>query len=69
LFSIGNVKPLFQATFPNCWKTFKTCSSTWIACIDYLEVSGIIVGEFASLNLSPKIVLTGSRPDSRRSSW
>jgi len=46
LFSIGNVKPLFQATFPDCWKTFKICNKTWINAIDYLEVSGIIVGEW-----------------------
>jgi hypothetical protein len=49
LFSIGNVKPLFQATFPDCWKSFKICDKTWINAIDYLEVSGIIVGECASL--------------------
>ncbi|KAL8897407.1 MAG: hypothetical protein Q9207_007232 [Kuettlingeria erythrocarpa] len=47
LFSIGNVKPLFQAkgSFPDCWKTEKICNATWIAAVDYMEISGIIVGQ------------------------
>lgn len=48
LFSIGNVRPLFQAkgSFPDCWKApYKICNATWIAAVDYLEVSGIIVGQ------------------------
>lgn len=45
LFSIGNVKPLFQNAFKACWKTFAICSETWIAAIDYLEICGIIVGQ------------------------
>ena len=56
LFSIGNVKPLFQATFKDCWKLYKTCDKTWIQAIDYLEVSGIIIGKsivFSSARMSP----------------
>ncbi|OCK74216.1 phosphate transporter A-1, partial [Lepidopterella palustris CBS 459.81] len=45
LFSIGNVRPLLQASFPSCWKTFKTCNETWTQAIDYLEICGIIVGQ------------------------
>ncbi|KAL2037116.1 hypothetical protein N7G274_010112 [Stereocaulon virgatum] len=45
LFSIGNVKPLFQATFASCWKTAKICNGTWLAAVDYLEICGIIVGQ------------------------
>ena len=45
LFSIGNIKPLFQAAFASCWKTNKICSLTWIAAVDYLEICGIIVGQ------------------------
>lgn len=45
LFSIGNIKPLFQAVFPNCWKTAKTCNATWIAAVDYMEIVGIIIGQ------------------------
>jgi len=45
LFSIGNIKPLFQAAFPQCWKTFKVCSKTWTQAVDYLEICGIIVGQ------------------------
>ncbi|KAF2498355.1 MFS phosphate transporter [Lophium mytilinum] len=45
LFSIGNVRPLLQAAFPSCWKTFDTCNKTWTEAIDYLEIIGIIVGQ------------------------
>lgn len=45
LFSIGNLKPLFQAGFPSCWKAQKTCDKTWIAAVEYLEICGIIVGQ------------------------
>lgn len=46
LFSIGNIRPLFSAAFPSCWgKKPKTCNITWIYAVDYLEISGIIVGQ------------------------
>lgn len=45
LFSIGNIKPLFQAAFPDCWKKNTICDKTWINAIDYLEICGIIVGQ------------------------
>ncbi|KAH8691293.1 putative MFS phosphate transporter [Talaromyces proteolyticus] len=45
LFSIGNVTPLLQQAFPSCWKTYETCNETWINAINYLEISGIIVGQ------------------------
>ncbi|MCJ1452441.1 hypothetical protein MMC28_002784 [Mycoblastus sanguinarius] len=45
LFSIGNVTPLFQAAFANCWKTYKTCNVQWINAVQYLEIVGIIVGQ------------------------
>ena len=45
LFSIGNIKPLFQAAFPDCWKKNKICDVTWINAIDYLEICGIICGQ------------------------
>ncbi|KAL8827473.1 MAG: hypothetical protein Q9191_003167 [Dirinaria sp. TL-2023a] len=46
LFSIGNVKPLFQAAFKSCWgKNSKICNITWIYAVDYLEICGIIVGQ------------------------
>ena len=45
LFSIGNVKPLFQAVFASCWKAYAVCNATWIAATEYLEVVGIIIGQ------------------------
>ena len=53
LFSIGNLKPLFQSAFPLCWgvksKKHPTygheCNVTWIYAVDYLEICGIIVGQ------------------------
>ncbi|KAK4636279.1 Putative inorganic phosphate transporter [Fulvia fulva] len=45
LFSIGNVKPLFQSAFPDCWDNHTVCNKTWIQAVDYLEICGIIVGQ------------------------
>jgi hypothetical protein len=45
LFSIGNVTPLFQASFPGCWKTGEICDKNWIAAITYLELVGILIGQ------------------------
>ena len=46
LFSIGNIKPLFQAAFKSCWGTGgKSCNATWIAAVDYMEIVGIIIGQ------------------------
>ncbi|KAL5121395.1 hypothetical protein ACEQ8H_000863 [Pleosporales sp. CAS-2024a] len=45
LFSIGNIKPLFQAAFPQCWSTHTICNNTWTQAVDYLEICGIIVGQ------------------------
>ncbi|KAK4451446.1 putative inorganic phosphate transporter 1-6 [Podospora aff. communis PSN243] len=48
LFSIGNLEPLFAATWPQCWGKNRTeCSSNWIASVTYLEVIGIMVGQMA----------------------
>lgn len=45
LFSIGNIKPLFQQVFSSCWKSHKTCDANWINAVEYLEIVGIIVGQ------------------------
>ncbi|KAF2146432.1 uncharacterized protein K452DRAFT_262198 [Aplosporella prunicola CBS 121167] len=45
LFSIGNVRPILEAAFKTCWKTYAICNKTWLQAIDYLEICGIIVGQ------------------------
>ncbi|CAF9921385.1 MAG: hypothetical protein HETSPECPRED_004516 [Heterodermia speciosa] len=46
LFSIGNVKPLFEKAFKSCWGSGSTiCNATWVYAVDYLEICGIIVGQ------------------------
>lgn len=45
LFSIGNLKPLFQKGFPDCWGTETICNPTWVNAVEYLEICGIIVGQ------------------------
>ena len=51
LFSIGNLKPLFQSSFASCWQVpgkknpHPICNATWIDAVDYLEIVGIIVGQ------------------------
>lgn len=57
LFSIGNLKPLFQSAFTNCWKKYITCDKVWTQAVDYLEVAGIIIGEWISI-LAAMLFLT-----------
>ena len=46
LFSIGNIKPLFQKAFPECWNApYKVCDQQWLNAVDYLEIVGIIFGQ------------------------
>lgn len=49
LFSIGNLKPLFESAFKTCWKDGAAghgiCNKTWLAAVEYLEICGIIVGQ------------------------
>lgn len=45
LFSIGNVQPLFEAIWPQCWSAYEVCSQTWVAAVKYLEICGIICGQ------------------------
>ncbi|BFZ62277.1 hypothetical protein YB2330_003366 [Saitoella coloradoensis] len=45
LFSVGNIKPLFQVVWPACWSTFAVCDRTWTHAVEYLEIVGIIVGQ------------------------
>ena len=45
LFSIGNLSGLFQAVYPECWKTHTVCNFTSVTSIDYSEIVGIIVGQ------------------------
>ncbi|KAH7354791.1 putative inorganic phosphate transporter C8E4.01c [Rhexocercosporidium sp. MPI-PUGE-AT-0058] len=47
LFSIGNLTPLFEAVWPQCWNTKKStvCSVGWVHAVTYLEIIGIIVGQ------------------------
>jgi hypothetical protein len=68
LFSIGNIRPLLQAAFPACWSKFSVCNETWSNAIDYLEVSGIIVGQVSRCHCFPKYKLTcpGPRRNRRR---
>lgn len=45
LFSIGNITPLFEASFPDCWDSATICNKQWINAVSYLEVIGIIIGQ------------------------
>ena len=47
LFSVGNIESLFEAVWPQCWKTFQVCDANWVASVDYLEIVGIILGQVA----------------------
>ena len=45
LFSIGNLMPLFNAVWPQCWSKYKVCSKNWVFAVTYLEIIGIICGQ------------------------
>jgi len=60
LFSIGNVQPLLQAAFPNCWKSYKTCDEQWINALTYLEVIGIILVKSSSVLSEIGLVVDGA---------
>src|SRR5579859_2043419 len=45
LFSVGNLKSLFQDVWPQCWKAFSVCNSNWTASVGYLEIVGVIFGQ------------------------
>lgn len=46
LFSIGNLAPLFAATWPQCWASSGTeCANSWVSAVTYLEVVGIMAGQ------------------------
>lgn len=45
LFSIGNLKPLFQQAFASCWKDHIVCDKQWVNAVEYLEIIGIIFGQ------------------------
>ncbi|CAL8468731.1 g8271 [Coccomyxa elongata] len=44
IFSIGNVRPIITAEYPNCWKTYKECGKTLTQAPDYTQIIGIILG-------------------------
>ncbi|CAL8468283.1 g7823 [Coccomyxa elongata] len=44
IFSVGNLKPLFTAAYPQCWKTYKACNKQLIGSVSYTQIAGIIVG-------------------------
>ncbi|BGP02553.1 hypothetical protein NBRC10513v2_006203 [Rhodotorula toruloides] len=45
LFSIGNLKSLFQSAWPACWKTHAVCNKNWTSAVSYLEIVGILMGQ------------------------
>lgn len=40
IFSIGNVRPIITAEYPNCWKTYKECGKTLTQAPDYTQIIG-----------------------------
>ncbi|KAK9914956.1 hypothetical protein WJX75_002900 [Coccomyxa subellipsoidea] len=44
IFSIGNVRQIITAQYPNCWKTYIECQKTLTQAPDYTQIIGIIMG-------------------------
>ncbi len=45
LFSVGNILPLLEVVWPNCWKKHTICDKTMAQAISYMEILGIIAGQ------------------------
>jgi MFS family permease len=45
LFSVGNILPLFESVWPQCFKRYEVCNMVWVDSANYLEIVGIIVGQ------------------------
>ena len=50
---VGNLKPIFTAAYPTCWKTHKACPESLTNALTYTQVAGIIVGMLGEL--TPKL--------------
>ena len=42
IFSIGNIRPLITAEYPECWKTYEQCSKTLTQAPDYTQIIGTL---------------------------
>ena len=42
IFSIGNIRPLITAEYPECWKTYTQCSKTLTQAPDYTQIIGTL---------------------------
>lgn len=42
IFSIGNIRPLITAEYPECYKTYAQCSKTLTQAPDYTQIIGIL---------------------------
>lgn len=47
VFSVGNLKPLWEVEYPGCWKAHTECSVNLSNSISYTQVSGIIFGQLS----------------------
>ncbi|KIW26445.1 uncharacterized protein PV07_09539 [Cladophialophora immunda] len=45
LFSVGNVLPLLEVVWPQCWRKHSVCDKTMVQAISYMEILGIICGQ------------------------
>ena len=40
IFSIGNIRPLITAEYPECWKTYEQCDKILTQAPDYTQIIG-----------------------------
>ena len=55
IFSVGNIKQFFPYEYPDCWKTYKTCTVNLTRAPDYMQIVGIIFGMITLGYLGDKI--------------
>lgn len=55
VFSVGNLKGIFRAEYPDCWKSHSQCSNGLINSLTYTQVAGIIAGQITLGFLADRI--------------
>ena len=41
IFSIGNIRPIITAEYPQCWKNYSECTKTLTQAPDYTQIIGV----------------------------
>ena len=57
IFSIGNIRPLLVAEYPECWKSYTECTKTLTEAPDYTQIIGEVFHTLHTSSISSVTVL------------